>query len=297
MSAAAWVLFALSSVIWGVPYLFIKIAVDRGLAPGFIAWSRIALAAGLVLPLAIRRGALHGLRDRLDAIVGYTACEVAVPFVLIAMGERYITSSLTAILVAAMPLMVALLSLRFVPDEHLTRGRSAGLVLGLGGVVALLGVDIAGRSSELFGASLVLIATLGYAVAPIIVSRRLADLDPLGPVAASLAVGSIALLPFAIANWPTRMVEPAAWIAIAVLGVVCTAVGLIVFFRLIAEAGPARAAVITYVNPLVAVLVGVLTLGERLSAASFVGLLLILVGSWISTGGHIPEKRPEAQNH
>jgi drug/metabolite transporter (DMT)-like permease len=105
------------------------------------------------------------------------------------------------------------------------------------------------------------------------------------------------LLPFAIANWPTRMVEPAAWIAIAVLGVVCTAVGLIVFFRLIAEAGPARAAVITYVNPLVAVLVGVLTLGERLSAASFVGLLLILVGSWISTGGHIPEKRPEAQNH
>jgi drug/metabolite transporter (DMT)-like permease len=283
MTPRAWVLFGLSCVIWGVPYLFIKIAVDRGLAPSFVAWSRIALAAVLVLPLAIHRGALHRLRDRTGALLGYTACEVAVPFVLIATGERYISSSLTAILVATMPLMVALLSLRFVPGERLTLTRSAGLVLGFGGVVALLGVEIAGRSSELLGAGLVLISTLGYAIAPIIVSRRLADLDPLGPVAASLGVASIVLLPFAIASWPTHRVQPEAWVAIAVLGIVCTALGLIVFFRLIAEAGPARAAVITYINPLVAVLVGVLTLGERLSAASLVGLLLILLGSWLST--------------
>ena len=285
MSPRAWLLFALSSVIWGVPYLFIKIAVDAGIAPGFVAWSRIALAAALVVPLAIHRHALAGLRNRASAIIGYTASEVAVPFVLIAMGERLITSSLTAILIATMPLMVALMSLRLVPGEHLTRTRALGLLIGLGGVIALLGVDVAGRPSELLGAGLVLVATLGYAIAPIIVSRRLADLDPLGPVAASLAVASVALLPFAIASWPPRMPGPLPLLAIAVLGVICTALGLIVFFRLIAEAGPSRASVITYVNPLVAVLVGVVALGERISAVGILGLLLILAGSWFSTGG------------
>ncbi len=288
MTARAWTLFVLSSVIWGVPYLFIKVAVDAGVAPAFVAWSRIVLAAALLLPLAIRRKALRGLRDRAGAIFGYTASEVAVPFVLIAVGERYITSSLAAILVATMPLMVALLSLRLMPHERLSGARLAGLVIGFSGVVALLGFDVAGRASELLGAALVLVATLGYAIAPIIVSRRLADLDPLGPVTASLLVASVVLLPAAIATFPDRIPAPAALLAIAVLGVVCTAAGLIVFFRLIAAAGPSRASVITYVNPLVAVVVGVLALGERLSPVSVVGLLLILVGSWVSTGGSHP---------
>jgi len=279
MTSRAWLLFVLSSLIWGVPYLFIKIAVDAGVPPAFVAWSRIALAAVLVLPLAIRRGALRGLRKRTAAIVGYTACEVAVPFVLIAVGEQYITSSLTAILIATMPLMVALLSLRLVPGDRLTRRRALGLLIGLGGVVALLGVDVAGRPSELLGAALVLVATLGYATAPIIVSRRLADLDPLGPVTASLLVASVALLPAAIVAFPARMPAPAALWAIALLGVVCTAAGLIVFFRLIAEAGPSRASVITYVNPLVAVVVGVVALGEHIGAIAMLGLFLILVGS------------------
>src|SRR5213080_820749 len=228
MTSRAWLLFVLSSLIWGVPYLFIKIAVDAGVPPAFVAWSRIALAAVLVLPLAIRRGALRGLRNRTAAIVGYTACEVAVPFVLIAVGEQYITSSLTAILIATMPLMVALLSLRLVPGDRLTRTRALGLLIGLGGVVALLGVDVAGRPSELLGAALVLVATLGYAAAPIIVSRRLADLDPLGPVAASLTISTVALLPAVFVSPPHAIPASALW-AIAVLAVVCTALGLIVF--------------------------------------------------------------------
>jgi drug/metabolite transporter (DMT)-like permease len=148
----------------------------------------------------------------------------------------------------------------------------------------LLGVDVAGRPSELLGAGLVLVSTLGYAIAPIIVSRRLADLDPLGPVAGSLAVGSMALLPLAIANRPHGIPNARPLVAIAVLGVICTALGLIIFFRLIAEAGPSRASVVTYVNPVVAVLVGITALGERLSAVGVAGLLLILLGSWISTG-------------
>ena len=288
MTRRAWLLFILSSVIWGVPYLFIKIAVDAGIAPAFIAWSRIALAAALLLPLAIQRKVLQGLRERTAAIIGYTACEVAVPFILISIGEQYITSSLTAILVATMPLMVALLSLRLIPGEHLSGKRLIGLLIGFAGVVALLGFDIAGRATELLGAALVLVATLGYAIAPIIVSRRLSDLDPLGPVTASLLIATVALLPPAIATFPGQLPSVSALIAIAVLGIICTAAGLLVFFRLIAEAGPSRASVITYVNPLVAVIVGVVTLGERLSLVSVAGLGLILVGSWVSTGGSHP---------
>jgi len=272
----------LSSGVWGVPYLFIRVAVDAGVPPAFIAWARVALAAALLLPFALRRGALRGLRGRSGAIAAYAACEIAVPFVLIAMGERYISSSLTAILIATMPLFVALLSLRLSTADQPTGLRLFGLVIGLGGVVALLGVDVAGRPAELLGAALILVATLGYAAAPIIVSRRLADLDPLGPVAASLTISAVALLPAVLARPPQAIPASALW-AIAVLGVVCTALGLVVFFQLIAEAGPSRASVITYINPLVAVLLGVVVLGEHLGAMSVAGLALILGGSWLAT--------------
>jgi drug/metabolite transporter (DMT)-like permease len=285
MSPRAWALFVASSVIWGVPYLFIKIAIDGGVPPAFVAWSRIALAAALLVPLAAKRGALRGLRGRGRAIVAYAACEVAVPFVLIAVGERYLTSSLAAILVATMPLLVALLSMGLGSADRPTGRRLVGLVIGFGGVVALLGIDVAGKPAELLGAALVLLATLGYAIAPFIVSRHLADLDPLGPVAASLTVATIALLPAALAAPPTGMLGLAAFASIVVLGVVCTAMGLVVFFRLIIEAGPSRASVITYVNPVVAVVVGVLALGEHLGTVSIVGLVLILAGSWLSTRG------------
>ncbi len=285
MTSRAWLLFALCSVIWGVPYLFIKVAVDAGVAPAFLAWARIAIGAAVLLPFALHRGALRGLGGRGWAIAAYAACEIVVPFVLIAIGEQYISSSLTAILIATMPLLVALLSLRLSPADRPTGLGMVGLVIGLGGVVALLGIDVAGRSNELLGAALVLVATLGYATAPIIVARRLVDLDPLGPVAASLLLGTVALLPAALVKWPHSAPTVAAIGSIAVLGIVCTALGLVIFFQLIAEAGPSRASVITYVNPLVAVVAGVVALGEHLGAMSIVGLLLILGGSWLSTGG------------
>ena len=282
MSPRAWLLFTLSSVIWGVPYLFIKVAVDAGVPPVFVAWSRVALGAVLLLPVALYRGALRGLRGRGGAVAAYAACEIAVPFVLIAVGERYISSSLAAILVATMPLMVALLAVRFSPADRPTGLRLLGLVVGLGGVVALLGVDVAGRPDELLGAALVLVATLGYAAAPIIVSRRLVDLDPLGPVAASLVLSTIVLLPATLVQPLHGVPTLAALGAMVVLGVVCTVLGLVVFFQLIAAAGPSRASIITYVNPLVAVVIGVVALHERVGVMTLVGLLLILGGSWVA---------------
>jgi drug/metabolite transporter (DMT)-like permease len=261
MTVRAWLLFAASSLIWGVPYLFIKVAVDDGVSPGFIAWARVALAAILLFPLALRRGALRGLLSRGPAIAAYTATEIAIPFVLIPLGERYITSALTAILISTMPLLVAAISIRVSPADRPGGVRVLGLVIGLAGVVALLGIDVAGKREELWGSLMVLLATLCYAVAPLIVSRRLVDLDPIGPVTASLALATVVLFPFALASAPRTMPPPAALGAILVLGALCTALGLLVFFSLIAEAGPTRASVITYVNPLVAVVAGVLALG------------------------------------
>jgi drug/metabolite transporter (DMT)-like permease len=291
MTARAWLLFAAVSVVWGVPYFFIKVAVDADVPPGFVAWSRVALGAILLVPLALRRGALRGLGDRRGAIAAYAACEVIVPFTLISVGEQVVSSSLTAILIASMPLMVALLSVRFAPEDRPAGLRLAGLVVGLLGVVALVGVDVAGERDELLGALGILVATLGYATAPLIVQGRLADLDPLGPVAAALVVATAVLLPVALVAPPGELPPLDALGSLAALGAVCTALGLVLFFRLIAVAGPSRASVITYVNPLVAVVLGVAVLGEALGTASIAGLALILVGSWLATSGRRTTKR------
>jgi drug/metabolite transporter (DMT)-like permease len=289
-------LFAAVSVVWGVPYFFIRIAVDADVPPWFVAWSRVALGAALLAPLALRRGALRGLAGRWRAIAAYAACEIAVPFTLIAVGEQHVSSSLAAILVASMPLMVTLLSVRLSPGDRPRGLRLVGLFAGLAGVVALLGIDVAGEPDELLGALLVLVATVGYATATFIIQRGLADLDPLGPVTAGLALSAVVLLPAALLGPPSAVPPADALASLAVLGVVCTALALVLFFRLINEAGPSRASVITYVNPLVAVVLGVLVLDERLGASSVAGLVLILAGSWLSTGGRAaPDTRQMAR--
>jgi drug/metabolite transporter (DMT)-like permease len=295
MTARGWLLFGAVSVVWGVPYFFIKVAVDADVPPGFVAWARVALAALLLVPLAVRRRALAGLRGRWRAVAAYAACEVVVPFVLIAAGEQYISSSLAAILIASMPLMVALLSAGLSAADRPTPLRLAGLLIGFGGVVALLGVDVAGEADELLGAVLVLVATLCYAVATILVNRRLADLDPLGPIAVSLGGAAVVLAPVALAAPPEALPPADALWSLAVLGVVCTALGLVLFFQLVIEAGPSRASVITYVNPLVAVVLGVVLLDERFGVMSLVGLVAILGGSWLSTGGRPPRIRRRAR--
>jgi drug/metabolite transporter (DMT)-like permease len=285
VSARAWLLFGAVSVVWGVPYFFIKVAVDAGVPPGFVAWSRVALGALLLLPAAWRRGALRGLRGHWPAVLAYAACEVALPFVLIATGEQHVASSLAAILISSMPLMVALISTRLSAADRPAGLRLVGLFLGFGGVVALLGIDVAGRPGELLGAVLILVATLCYATASIIVDRGLADLDPMGPIAASLGLAALVLTPVAVLAPPDGLPPAGALGSLAVLGVVCTALGLWLFFRLVVEAGASRAAVITYVNPLVAVILGVLVLDERFGPTAVAGLVAILAGSWLATGG------------
>jgi drug/metabolite transporter (DMT)-like permease len=288
MSTRGWIGFAAMSVVWGVPYLFIKIAVDGGVSPGFVAWVRVTLAAAILVTLAWRAGTLGSVRGRGRWLAVYAAFEIAVPFPLIAVGEQHVASSLAAILVASVPLFIAVLAIRLDPAERASGIRLVGLVVGLAGVVVLMGIDVGGRRDELLGAGAVLIAALGYSVGPFVIKQKLADLDPRATMGASLAIGAVMLTPFAVTAPPSETPDTDALVSLLVLGVVCTALAFVIFSALIVEIGPGRALVITYVNPVVAVALGVAVLGERPGAGAVAGLLLIIAGSWLSTDGRLP---------
>ncbi len=288
MSRRAWAAFAAASVIWGIPYLFIRIAVRGGVTPLMLAWGRVTLAAVVLLALAWRAGTLDQIRGRLRWLVIYAIAEVTFPFPLIAFGEQRVASSLAAIVIAAVPLIGALLALRYDHSERPTPLRAAGLLVGFGGVIALVGIDVAGRSSELIGTAAILVAAVGYAIGPMVIKHRLAGLDARAMIGASLAVASLLLAPGALIDLPSRVPSAGAIACVVVLGLVCTAAAFVIFTVLIHEAGTSRATVITYVNPVIAVALGVALLGEQPGAGAVAGLLLILAGSWLSTGGRLP---------
>jgi drug/metabolite transporter (DMT)-like permease len=279
------------SVLWGCSYLLIRIAVRGGMPAADVAWTRVVIAAGLLVVLSWRAGLLASVRGRWRWLTGYAVVEICIPFPLIAAGEVHVASSLAAILIAAVPLVGAVLALRFDHAERPTRTRAIGLAIGFAGVIALVGVDVAGSRSELIGAGAILIAAVGYAIGPMVIKHRLGGLDPRVMMGASLAVAALILTPFAAVDTPSHPPTAGAWAAVVGLGVFCTALAFVVFAVLIREAGTSRATVITYVNPLVAVVLGVTLEGERPGAGAIAGLLLILAGSWLSTGGRLPPWR------
>lgn len=285
MSRRTWIVFGTVSVLWGFPYLLIKIAVDGGAPALLVSWGRIALAAVLLLPIAWRAGALPALRGRLRWLLAFALIEIAIPFSLLPAGEKTVASSTAAIAIAAAPLLVALLAIRFEPEERATGARLAGILIGLAGVVALVGVDVAGDASELRGVAAVLLAALGYAIGPMILKRHLSELDPTALMGFCLAVAALVLTPLAALSAPDAAPSTGAIASIVALGVFCTALALVLMAILITEAGPGRALVVTYINPVIAVALGVVFLGESPGPGAIVGLALILVGSRLATGG------------
>src|SRR5215217_7303730 len=202
MSARAWMLFAAVSVLWGIPYLFIKLAVED-LSPVMVAWGRIAVAFAVLLPYAIHKGALRGLARHWKPLLVYSVVEIVLPWPLIGFGEQRVSSGLAAILIAAVPLIIALIALRVDHEERAEGSRLVGLVIGFAGVVVLLGLDVAGRPGELLGALAILLAAIGYAAGPMIIKHRFRDMDALGPVTASLSIAGVMVLPFALISAPS----------------------------------------------------------------------------------------------
>jgi len=275
------------SVLWGIPYLFIRVAVDGGMPPLFLAWSRVTLAAVVVGAMAWRAGVLPTVRGRLRWLLVYGVIEIAAPFPLIAAGERHVASSLAAIVVASVPLIVALLTVR---SERVSRRGLAGLIVGFAGVIALVGIDIAGTGAALLGAGAILLAAAGFSGGLLVLDRHLGDLDPRATMATALVFAALALTPAAALSAGPQHPSVAAWTSLAVLVVFSTVGALLVYAILVAEVGAARAAVVNYTVPLVAVLLGVAVLGEHVGAGAIAGLALILGGSWLSTDGRLPPR-------
>ena len=286
MSWRGWFAFAALGVIWGLPYFFIKLAVQE-VSPFVVAWGRITLAALILLPIAWHRGALRPLGMHKVAVCTFAVVEFVVPFSAIAIGERWIDSSVTGILIAAVPLTITLISRLFGVHERLGTARLLGLALGLSGVVALVGFGTISGPLGWIGVACMLLATLGYAIGPLIIQRYLRGLDAIGPLVASLLVASIILLPLAIITLPQHLPTAVALSSIAALGVFCTALAMLLMFYLVSHAGASRASVITYINPAVATLLGVLLLHEHLGVGGFTAFGLILLGSWLATRGAV----------
>jgi drug/metabolite transporter (DMT)-like permease len=287
MTARAWWLFAAVSVLWGIPYLFIKLAVED-ISPIWVAFGRIVVAFAVLLPYAWHKGALRGLGRHWKALLIYSVVEICLPWPLIGFGEERVSSGLAAILIAAVPLIVALMALRIDHEERAEGARLVGLIVGFTGVIVLLGLDVAGRPGELLGALAILLAAVGYAAGPMIIKHRFREIDPLGPITASMGISAVVLAPAAAFSAPAAMPSTQTLLSVLVLGLACSALGFLLFFALIHAIGPGRATVITFVNPVVAVALGIALLGEGLGPSAIAGLLLILAGSWLSTGGRTP---------
>jgi drug/metabolite transporter (DMT)-like permease len=282
MSRRAWILFAAMCALWGLPYLLIKVAVAE-LSPTSLVFLRLALATLVLLPIALLTGALRGIWRRWQRLLLVSVFGIVLPFVLIASGEQHITSSLAALLIAADPLLVVVLALPFDRSERPSGTRLLGLIVGLVGVAVLFGLDVGGDALGALGAAMVLLAAVGYAVSALLV-KGLDDVPMLGSVTVTLGVATLVLAPVSLVGFPTHVPGLAVMAAVLVLGVVCTALAYVLYYSLIGEAGATRASIITYVNPAVAVVLGVVVLAEPLTVPTLAGFGLIVLGCALSTG-------------
>jgi len=289
MSRRGWLLFGAMCLIWGLPYLLIRVAV-RELSPASLVFARTALAAVVLVPLALRRSMWAEFRRSMGWIAIFAIIEMGIPWLLMSRAEQHLTSSVTGLMVAAVPL-VAVVAYRWSgAHEPLTARRVVGLVLGTIGVAILVGVDLTGTT--VLPVLEMLVVVVGYAVGPLLLATKLVERPGLAVNAGAIGLVALLYAPVGIAQFPHHLHAETIW-AVIVLGLVCTALAFMTFFELIKEIGPARSTVVTYVNPAVAVLLGVALLGEPITAGIVVGFPLILAGSILASTRSATELRAE----
>lgn len=284
---------AVLAATWGASYLFIKVGL-RDLDAAQVVCARTALAALVLLPVAIRSGALPALLERRASVVLIAVVQVVIPFLLISVGESHIDSALAGILVASAPIFTALLATRFDHDETSSGWGAVGICVGIVGVALLFGVDLGGDRAALLAGGGILVAGLCYAGGAMLIKKRMAGVPPAGVAASTMTVAAVVTLPFALVHPPTSLGLDVAASMLA-LGALGTGLAFLLFYTLIAELGPARASLVAYIAPGFAVVYGAALLGEDISLATLGGLVLILAGSWMGAEGRAPwQRRPAA---
>ena len=282
MSRKGWLQFAIIGFIWGVPYLFLKIAVEE-ISPSVVVFGRVAIGAIILLPIAINRKVLNLPRKYWPFVALYALTELIGPWYLITAAERDMTSGLAGLLIATVPIWSAILASMFGDHTVWHSRRLFGLIIGFIGVVAVVGIESLSGRQDIVAIGMVILAAVGYAYAINMVMRRIPEVPGLGLNTWAMIIASVAFLPFAIAGWPTVQPSAEAIGSVVVLGVLCTAIAFIIFFKLISEIGPPRASFVTYINTAVAVILGVLILNEPFTLGIAIGLPLVLVGSYFAS--------------
>ena len=296
MTARGWWLFVALAIIWGMPYLFIKEAVES-ISPAAMVAGRTLLGALILLPLAIRSKALRPAPKVWPWVLAFGAVEMAGPFLLLGHAEQTLPSGLTGLLVATVPLFAVIIALIGGDRSALSPWKIVGLLMGFGGVaVVVWGPGLAsGGTVALVAVGEVLVVAVCYAIAPFIIATKLKGVPSLGSI--TLALGAVGLFYLPIGLLTQHEVPTTrSIISLVLLGILCTAIAFVLLFALIAEVGPVRAPLITYINPIVAILLGVLILGEHLSPGLLFGIPLVIVGCWLAaTGGRVrPRKSADA---
>ncbi|HYH91616.1 MAG TPA: EamA family transporter [Candidatus Saccharimonadales bacterium] len=280
MSRRALVLFALMSVIWGIPYLFIRIAVEE-ITPATLVLGRTAIAAAILLPIALLRTDLRPVLARWRWVVAFAAIEIAIPWVALGSAEQHISSSLAGLLIAGVPLVGAAIALLTGGADRFGPASLLGMLIGLAGVVAIVGSDFG--ATDPTALLQIGVVVVGYALGPAILARRLDGLPTVGVMAVSLTLVAIVFAPIGASQWPATTPSAEALIAVVVLATVCTAAAFILFGALIDAVGPVRSTVITYINPAVAAVLGVLVLDETFTVPMAIGFVLVIAGSVLAT--------------
>jgi drug/metabolite transporter (DMT)-like permease len=291
MSRRALLLFAAMCLIWGIPYLFIRIAVSE-VSPEVLVFARTGAGALILLPIAIARGELRGVAARWLPFLGFAALEIGLPWLMLSSAEQRISSSLAGLLIAAVPLVGVVVAPLFGNRDRMDGLNLSGLLIGLLGVAAIVGFDF--HVSDWVALVQMALVVIGYAVGPAILNRYLKELPSVGVTAAALAVCAVAYLPLAILRWPHSVPSASVLGSVAVLALVCTVLGFLLFFALIGEIGPVRATVITYINPAVAAVLGIIVLREHFTLGMAAGFVLVLIGSTLSTRKRRTEVRAAA---
>jgi drug/metabolite transporter (DMT)-like permease len=291
MDRRSWTLLLALAAIWGSSYLFIKIGL-RDLSPAMVAFGRVALAALLLVPLAAARRGFAGLRRQLGLIAALGAVQVAGPFLLIAVAEQHIASSLAGILVSTTALFTALLAIGMDHEERSEGLRLAGVMIGFLGVVLLFGVDLQGSVAEILGGLAVILASIGYSIGGFWVKHRLRGADPIGVVAAVMVASALELALPAAATAPASVPGAGPLAAVAALGLLGTGAGFVIFYRLLGTVGPARTMLVSYVAPVFAVAYGATLLDEPITAGIVAGIALIVGGSLLASEVRIGRSRP-----
>ncbi len=279
------ILFLLTGVFWGLPYFFIAIALDSFSTPT-IVFARTFIGALVLVPYAIMTGAAKKVLKAWPYVLLFAALEMVGPWYLITEAEKYISSGLAGLLISTVPFFaVAILALVFKDRTALKPIPLAGMVIGFLGVIALVGIDSFLGHVEPLWIGAVVLAAVGYAIAPIMANNKMTDVPTSGVIGFSMAiVAAIYAVPAAFEIPAEIAAQPPieGWIALLVLGLICSALAFVLFFELIREIGPVKASLITYVNTAVALLLGTLFLSEPVTPGLLIGIPMITLGLYLS---------------